>query len=40
MKGWVDGMYEEGRQTSLSNKELVSKIEELAPGRFAGTGAE
>ena len=34
MKDWIDQEYEDGRQTMLSNKELESKIEELAPGRF------
>ena len=34
LKGWVDAEYEDGRQTVLSNKELETKIEELAPGRF------
>ena len=34
MKKWIDEMYEDGRQTVLSNRELEEKIEELAPGRF------
>ena len=34
MKQWIDEMYEDGRQTVLSNRELEEKIEELAPGRF------
>ena len=34
MKQWIDDMYEDGRQTVLSNKELEDKIQELAPGRF------
>lgn len=34
LKEWVDKEYEGGRQTMLSNKELETKIEELAPGRF------
>ena len=34
LKQWVDEMYEDGRQTVLSNGELEEKIEELAPGRF------
>ena len=34
MKQWIDEMYEDGRQTVLSNGELEEKIEELAPGRF------
>jgi len=34
MKQWVDSLYEAGRQVMLSNKELESKLEELAPGRF------
>ena len=34
LKGWIDGEYEDGRVTMLSNGELEDKIEELAPGRF------
>ena len=34
MKEWVDKEYEDGRQTILSNKELETMIETLAPGRF------
>ena len=34
MKQWIDEMYEDGRQTVLSNRELEEKIEQLAPGRF------
>lgn len=34
LKQWVDELYEDGRQTVLSNGELEEKIEELAPGRF------
>ena len=34
MKKWIDEEYEDGRQTILSNKELETKINELAPGRF------
>ena len=34
MKGWIDSLYEEGRQTAMTDKELEQKIEELAPGRF------
>jgi isopropylmalate/homocitrate/citramalate synthase len=34
MKEWIDAEYEDGRQTVLSNKELETKIAELAPGRF------
>ena len=30
----IDEMYEDGRQTVLSNGELEEKIKELAPGRF------
>ena len=35
IKKWVDELYEAGRQTMLSRKELEAKIEELAPGRFS-----
>ena len=34
LKEWVDKEYEDGRQTVLSNKELETKIAELAPDRF------
>ena len=34
LKLWIDEEYEGGRQTVLSNKELETKIQELAPGRF------
>ena len=34
LKAWVDDLYEAGRQTMVSHKELDEKIEELAPGRF------
>ncbi len=34
LKAWIDALYEDGRQTVLSNKELEEKIEALAPGRF------
>ncbi len=34
MKEWIDREYEDGRQTILSNKELDSMINRLAPGRF------
>ncbi len=34
LKQWIDEEYEGGRQTVLSNKELETKIEELAPGQF------
>ena len=34
LKEWVDGLYEEGRQTAMTDRELEDKIEELAPGRY------
>ena len=34
LKEWIDGEYEQGRQTALSSGELERKIDELAPGRF------
>ena len=34
LKEWIDALYEDGRQTVLSNRELEEKIEELAPGKF------
>ena len=34
MKEWVDQMYEDGRQTVLTNAELENQIELLAPGKY------
>ena len=34
MKQWIDGLYEDGRQTVLSNGELEEKLHELDPSRF------
>lgn len=34
MKEWVDAQYEEGRQTAISDEELLALIGEYAPGRF------
>lgn len=34
LKEWIDKEYEEGRQSSISNHELETKIEEFAPQRF------
>ena len=34
-KAWIDELYENGRQTVLSNHELEEKIEELSGGRLA-----
>ena len=34
LKQWVDDLYEAGRQTMLSRKELETKITELDPDRF------
>lgn len=34
LKDWIDGMYADGRQTVLTNKELEDEIALLAPGRF------
>ena len=34
LKEWVDKEYEDGRQTTLSNIELETKIEELSNGKF------
>ncbi len=33
LKGWIDAEYEEGRQTTISDGELESKISELSGGR-------
>ncbi len=35
LKTWIDGLYENGRQTVLSNHELEEKIEALSGGRLA-----
>ena len=35
LKVWVDQEYEQGRQTVLTQHELESKIQELAPGRLS-----
>ena len=37
MKQWIDEMYEDGRQTVLSNSELEEKLHELDPIRFSAT---
>ncbi|MDR2615567.1 MAG: 2-isopropylmalate synthase [Oscillospiraceae bacterium] len=34
LKCWVDSEYETGRQTSISDEEMVAVIETLAPGKF------
>ena len=34
LKTWVDNEYENDRQTMISHKEMLEKIEEFAPGRF------
>jgi len=34
LKQWIDELYEDGRQTVLTTKELEDQIESLAPGRF------
>jgi isopropylmalate/homocitrate/citramalate synthase len=34
LKQWVDGLYEDGRQTIVSYKEMQEKINQLAPWRF------
>ena len=34
LKDWVDAEYEQGRQSTLSRKELEDKIQELSPDRF------
>ncbi len=35
LKAWIDSLYENGRQTVLSNHELEEKIEALSGGRLA-----
>ncbi len=35
VKGWVDGEYENGRVTAISDEEMESCVEKLAPGRFS-----
>ncbi len=34
LKAWIDTEYEDGRQTTLTNTELETKIEELSGGKF------
>lgn len=34
LKEWIDAEYENGRQTTLSNHEIESKIEELSNGKY------
>ena len=34
IKVWIDDEYNSGRQTVISDEELVEKINELSPGRF------
>ena len=34
LKEWIDAEYENGRQTSLSNHEIESKLEEISNGKF------
>ena len=34
LKQWIDTEYEDGRQTTLSNTELETKIEELSGGKY------
>ena len=34
LKEWIDGLYEQERQTAMTDKELHEKLKELAPGRF------
>jgi len=34
LKRWVDRLFDEGRQTVMSHKEMEEKIAQLAPGRF------
>ena len=34
LKEWIDTEYEDGRQTTLTNTELETKIEELSNGKF------
>ncbi len=35
LKEWIDTEYEDGRQTTLTNTELETKIEELSCGKFS-----
>jgi isopropylmalate/homocitrate/citramalate synthase len=37
LKEWIDKEYEGGRQTTLSNDELESKISELSGGKYDRT---
>lgn len=38
LKSWIDGEYEDGRQTTLSNGELEARIAELSGGKFSNNG--
>ena len=33
LKGWVDDMYENGRQTAISDEEVIEKIREITGGK-------
>ncbi|MCR5304730.1 MAG: 2-isopropylmalate synthase [Lachnospiraceae bacterium] len=39
LKTWVDSLYDEGRVTSITDKEMVDKINELCPGFGSGSGS-
>ena len=34
IQSWIEKEYDSGRQTSISDEEMLSLIEKLAPGRF------
>ena len=34
LREWVDNQYDEGRETMISDEELVELIDGIAPGRF------
>ena len=34
LKGWVDDMYENGRQTAISDEEVIEKIREITGGKI------
>jgi isopropylmalate/homocitrate/citramalate synthase len=35
IKSWVDKQYEDGRVTSISDREMLAILDEVAPGRFS-----
>ena len=38
IRDWINSEYDAGRQTSISDEEMVAAIEKFAPGRFVKKG--